>query len=81
MSVLTMHIPPVCQGQIVEVAYGLHLGTVYRRVTDRSDSSVEYARSRALADDEGDYWNREPGNRRWAAISEAQFLRETEEDY
>jgi hypothetical protein len=36
--------PPACQGQIVVVEYASGLdGMLYRRITDRSDGSVEYA--------------------------------------
>ena len=65
------HVPPRNQGQIVEVAYAYIAGTdeVVRRIHDQSDGSMEYAVSKALADDEGDYWQREPRNKRWRTIS------------
>ena len=45
-------VPPVNQGQIVEVSYaGLYDGRVLCRTVDRSDRSVSYAVAR-LADDE-----------------------------
>ena len=38
------HVPLACQGQIVEVAYGIdgETQTAVRRTTDRSDGSVAY---------------------------------------
>jgi hypothetical protein len=44
---ISWHIPPACQGQIVEVAYGIdsEYEVVVRRITDRSDNSVQYAKA------------------------------------
>lgn len=64
-GVQAWHVPPRCQGQIVEVSYGVwadgHGGSlVARRAEDRSDGSVTYAVAPAADDDQGDYWNAEP---------------------
>ena len=69
-------VPPECQGQIVEVAYGSQCdGTYYRRTSDRSDGSVTYAV--ADASDCGcdrececfDPTNREPKAFVWTEVS------------
>lgn len=57
---MRFHIPPEYQGQIVERAYALFDGCVYRRTTDRSDKSVTYEVTYASDDDQGDYWNGAP---------------------
>jgi len=45
-----MHIPPECQGQIVEVSYGDGCdGTVYRRTLDHSDSTEMWERAEYAA--------------------------------
>ena len=59
---LTFHVPPRCQGQIVEYAYACDADLVYVRVRDRSDGRVEY---RCYEHDEGEAgdwqpWNVEP---------------------
>ena len=37
-------VPPICQGQIVEVSYGDdYAGGAYRRTYDHSDRTVSYA--------------------------------------
>jgi hypothetical protein len=74
------NVAPSDQGQIVEVAYGMWVDMVYRRVTDRGDRTVTYAVSKALAGDDGDYWNGAPLNRRWKKISERDFRRAVEQD-
>lgn len=56
---LGYHVPPECQGQIMERAYAMHDGMMYRRSTDRSDRSVRYE-ARELLDADPDPWNREP---------------------
>lgn len=53
------HVPPECAGQTVERAYSMEGGILHRRVTDRSDRSVVYAR-RELLDSDPEPWNREP---------------------
>jgi hypothetical protein len=68
------------QGQIVEVAYAACYGDVVRRVIDQSigigrPGRVEYAVSKMRADDEGDYWQTEPKNKRWRKITEAEAQR------
>ncbi len=60
------HVPPECQGQIIELAYGVaEDGIPMRRTTDRSDHSVAYTlldQEAFDALDEGEWepWNREP---------------------
>ena len=69
------HTPPRNQGQIVEVSYASADGYVIRRSLDQSpDGPTEYAISRCLSGDEGDYWNGGPRNRRWRKISEEKAL-------
>ena len=69
------HIPPACQGQIVEVAYGSDGESFYRRTTNRSDRSVTYAAADVAdcgCDDECDHWspwNREPSAYEWTAVA------------
>lgn len=54
-------VPGVCQGQIIEVAYGSDCECYYwRRSTDRSDGSVSYARCHLEDLDEWEPWNFEP---------------------
>ena len=74
------HVTPRNQGQIVEVAYAACYGDVVRRITDQSigtgrSGRVKYAVSKMRADDEGDYWQATPANRRWRKISEAEAQR------
>lgn len=58
-SVTRWTVPPECQGQIVEHAYGYDEdGALVRRVTDRSDGSVAYAWREST--DHDDPINREP---------------------
>jgi len=64
------HVCPRNQGQIVEVAYAACYGDVVRRITDRSNGSVTFDVAKMRKDDEGDYWQTEPSNRRWRKISE-----------
>lgn len=70
---MTFQVPRRNQGQIVEVAFAAHDGVVYMRVHDRSDRTTQYSVSRMLADDEGDYWNGEPRNKRWRTITASQL--------
>lgn len=54
--------PPQNQGQIVEVSYGWHEGTLYRRVYDHSDRSEAWSRAdadaaRELASTDWEPWN------------------------
>jgi hypothetical protein len=74
------HVSARNQGQIVEIAHAACYGNVVRRITDQSigtgrPSRVEYAVATMMADDEGDYWQTEPANRRWRKISEAEAQR------
>lgn len=69
-------VPPACRGQIVEVAYGdSRDGVLWRRVTDRSDRSVSYARADATdcgCAGECDCWdpaNVEPSAYDWEVVS------------
>ncbi|MFA6168436.1 MAG: hypothetical protein WC700_17565, partial [Gemmatimonadaceae bacterium] len=59
---LTWHVPPACQGQIVEVAYCQVGDILLRRTIDQSDRSVAYEAA-PLDDDEIEGiepWNCEP---------------------
>ena len=63
---MIFHVPPRNGGRIVEVAYAAPCdGMVVRRTHDRSDRTTIYHITRMLRDDVGDYWQREPRNRRW----------------
>jgi hypothetical protein len=65
------HTPRRNQGQIVVVSYASADGYVIRRSLDQSPTGrTEYAISRCLARDEGDYSNAAPRNRQWREISE-----------
>jgi hypothetical protein len=61
--------PPECGGQIIDVSYAADGNRVLMHVHDRSDGSHAYYSSKRLADDEGDYWNGSPANRRWKRIA------------
>jgi hypothetical protein len=69
------HVPPRCQGQTVEVAYAQVGDTLLRRVTDRSDRSVDYAMAalKAAEVDGVEPWNDEPriAPSRWQVITAA----------
>lgn len=67
--------PPENQGQIVEVSYAAVGNEVIRRTHDQSDKSTEYAASKALNGDEGDYWNGAPANKRWRTITADEAMR------
>ncbi len=75
---MRFHVPPVNQGQIVEVSYASDDGYVFRCRYDQSDRTKVYAMSRCLTGDEGDYWNGPPSNRRWRKISEDEIEARTE---
>lgn len=63
------HVPPVCQGQIVEVAYGVGEDAIaYRRVTDRSDRSVRHEMADEEPDTSWNPWNSEPGGYTWRTV-------------
>jgi hypothetical protein len=75
-------VPPACQGQIVEVAYGVDRRdrTAYRRTTDRSGARrVQYARAdldECGCEGECDCWdpaNREPGAYEWDPCAEGEY--------
>lgn len=64
----TWHVPPVCQGQHVEVAYGIGVENLaFRRTTDKSDGSVQYEVASAGRDD-WQPWNEEPTGYEWRTI-------------
>lgn len=67
---LTFHVPPRNQGQMVEVAYAADFesNVVIQRVHDQSDRSVAYYIS-DMMDDDGDYWNGAPPNKRWRMMT------------
>jgi len=69
------HTAPEDQGQIVTVSYAMVDGTVLRHTYDASDREERFARSQALAADQGDYWDGAPKNRRWKTITRAEFDR------
>lgn len=61
-------VPPENAGQIIENAYCLFGDYVYKRVYSRATLNCIYFKSKALKNDEGDYWNRAPRNKRWKRI-------------
>lgn len=65
-------VPPVCQGQIVEVAYASDREcSLYRRTFDRSDRTTSYERA-DLDDLEGEFepWNGEPDVVGWESMDD-----------
>ena len=72
---LVFHTPPQNQGQIVAESYAMADGLVICHRSDASDRTSEYFVSRALRDDEGDYWNAPPTNRRWRKMTAAELRR------
>lgn len=81
---IVFHVPPANQGQIVFESYAAVGDYVIRRRFDGSDRSDKYAIAKALAGDEGDYWNRAPRNKRWRAITAdeaGRLIAEQEEKY
>ena len=81
MKIGTFHTPPRNQGQIVDVSYTQIDGIIIRRIHDRSDRSTAYATSPARADDEGDYWNGAPPNKRWKQVAAAELNRQFGRDW
>lgn len=77
---MEFYVPPINQGQIVEVAYAAWRGVVFRRTRDRGDGSVVYAMAEMAASDRGDYWNAPPTDTAtdWEEIPEAQIWRALE---
>lgn len=68
------HVPPVCQGQIVEVAYACAGEHMLRRTHDRSDGSISYEIAEIGPDDWSWYEtyeqaNGEPPLSGWESIS------------
>jgi hypothetical protein len=72
---MRFHTPPANQGQIVEVSYACSEGYVIRRRYDQSDRTTDYAIAKCLNDDDGDYWNGAPANKRWSALTGAKLER------
>ena len=64
-TTLTFHVPPTCQGQIVEIAYAFMGDVVVRRTTDTSDQSVTFEVADAATVDGDDPWNQEPTAPAW----------------
>lgn len=73
---MKMHIPPECQGQMVELSYGGDgSGLLFRRAVDRSDREERWFR--AAADECGhegecgcfEPWNKEPTAYAWTPCS------------
>ena len=72
---MMMHTPAANQGQMVEVSYGWCDGALYRRITDRSDRSVSWARAdddEAAVEAESSIglWDAEPSVTTWIACDE-----------
>ena len=67
--------PPECQGRIVEVSYALRGDKVLRRHFDRSDRSTCFFSSTVLTDDQCEWWNGEPRNKRWRRLSRREIGR------
>jgi hypothetical protein len=60
---LKFHVPPVCQGQIVERAFACDGDFIYEKITDKSDRSVTVVVYDHPEDaNEGSFepWNSEP---------------------
>lgn len=73
IEVQRWNVPPECQGQIVEYAYGWSAecdGTLYMRVTDRSDRSVTYYRHEDATDIDEDVWSAAPPGP-WVSLEDA----------
>jgi hypothetical protein len=71
---IQFHTPPRNQGQMVTVSYGAAYPYVICREHDASGPQTKYSISRMLSDDQGDYWNNAPRNKRWRLMT----ARETE---
>ena len=73
ISSLTFHTPPENGGQIVTESYACDAenNQVVMRQYDASDRTTEYYASRALVDDDGDYWNGAPSNKQWRKVEPA----------
>lgn len=62
-----MWVPPICQGQMIEISYGGDADFIYRRIYDRSDRSETWERADVAYIDEHeaygqwDPWETEPG--------------------
>lgn len=73
---VTFHVPPRNQGQSVTYSYAqTEDGHVIECREDRSDGETSYRISKALANDEGDYWNGGPRNKRWRAVTPKEIKR------
>ena len=71
---MIFHVPPRNGGQIVEVAYAAICDSmVVRRTHDRSDCTTVYHITHMLRDDECEYWQREPSNRRWRPMTQTEL--------
>jgi hypothetical protein len=69
-------VPPRNQGQIVEVSYAGTLdGYVIRQIYGQCDQKKSFAISRALVDDDGEYWNGSPKNKRWRKMTEKEMTK------
>lgn len=66
---IAFHVPPANQGQMIIISYAAAYPYVLRHQHDRSDNSHSYEISRVVSNDEGDYWNGEPPNRRWREMT------------
>jgi hypothetical protein len=73
---LQFHVPPFYQGHLLEIAFAAtDDGHVIRRRYDHTDRSRDYAIGAQLAEDQGDYWNGEPANEDWRAMTSAEMKR------
>lgn len=69
MGVGGWHVPPECQGQIVEVSYACDEdGYPICRTQDRGDRSIKYQRASEVARDDYEPWNKEPGGYVWEPV-------------
>lgn len=63
---MIFHTPPKNQGQMVTYSYAsAEDGMVIQRVHDSSIGRTSYYSSKALSNDDGEYWNQAPKNKRW----------------
>lgn len=70
-TVDTWTVPPRCQGQIVEVAYGTDEdGEPWQRVHDRSCGEITYTRGYWTDDSKWEPWNAEPTAIDWEAAED-----------
>lgn len=65
-SIHRMHVPPECQGQIVEWSYGwTDDGLPVRRAHDKGDGETRYWYGKDQCPDDYEPWNCEPSGVEW----------------